>query len=235
MQRLHCTACQHRRDSGAKHDERGKMAEATARAASIRRYGEALGDPALAERWVQTSSADVDVDKWLTQSSSTGRGARGVDRRPPRAPAVEAVRRAPPRLFSTRRRPPSVLDKADEERLAKAYADKLLGCDAHDAPAWVRAAAAADDARPPPPASARVPSPHRRAASERRTSTGAPIQGLRGRNPGCDARDAPAWVRAAACRRPRSRRDAAANAPPPSSLEKEDVERGLGLRGQNRV
>ena len=39
-----------------------------------------------------------------------------------------------------------MLDKADEERLAKAYADKLLGCDAHDAPAWVRAAAAADDA-----------------------------------------------------------------------------------------
>ena len=34
---------------GAKHDKRGKMAEATARAASIKRYGEALGDLALAE------------------------------------------------------------------------------------------------------------------------------------------------------------------------------------------
>ena len=47
---------------GAKHDERGKMAEATARAATIKRYGEALGDLALAEEWVQTSSAAVDVD-----------------------------------------------------------------------------------------------------------------------------------------------------------------------------
>ena len=37
---------------GAKHDERWKMAEATARAASIKRYGEALGDLALAEEWV---------------------------------------------------------------------------------------------------------------------------------------------------------------------------------------
>ena len=36
--------------------------------------------------------------------------------------------------------------KEDVERLSKAYAAKLLGCDAHDAPAWVRAAAAADDA-----------------------------------------------------------------------------------------
>ena len=62
------------------------------------------------------------------------------------APAVEAVAAAPPRPVLDKAPLPSVLDKADEERLAKAYADKLLGCDAHDAPAWVRAAAAADDA-----------------------------------------------------------------------------------------
>ena len=115
------------------------MAEATARAASIKRYGEALGDPALAEQWVQTSPAGVDdVDAWI----EAGRRS---------APAVEAVAAAPPRPAPPRpvldKAPlPSVLDKADEERLAKAYADKLLGCDAHDAPPWVRAAAAADDA-----------------------------------------------------------------------------------------
>ena len=111
------------------------MAEATARAASIRRYGEALGDPALAEEWVQTSSAAVDDDiaAWI----EAGRRS---------APAVEAVAAAPPRPVLDKAPLPSVLDKADEERLAKAYADKLLGCDAHDAPAWVRAAAAADDA-----------------------------------------------------------------------------------------
>ena len=134
------------------------MAEATARAASIKRYGEALGDPALAEQWVQTSPAAVDDDiaAWI----EAGRRS---------APAVEAVAAAPPRPALDKAPLPSVLDKADEERLAKAYADKLLGCDAHDAPAWVRAAAAADD-------------------------------------PGA----------AAAC---------CANALPPSSLEKEDVER----------
>ena len=110
------------------------MAEATARAASIKRYGEALGDPALAEEWVQTSPAGVDdVDAWI----EAGRRS---------APAVEAVAAAPPRPVLDKAPLPSVLDKADEERLAKAYADKLLGCDAHDAPAWVRAAAAADDA-----------------------------------------------------------------------------------------
>ena len=110
------------------------MAEATARAASIKRYGEALGDPALAEQWVQTSPAGVDdVDAWI----EAGRRS---------APAVEAVAAAPPRPALDKAPLPSVLDKADEERLAKAYADKLLGCDAHDAPAWVRAAAAADDA-----------------------------------------------------------------------------------------
>ena len=134
------------------------MAEATARAASIKRYGEALGDLDLAEEWVQTSSAAVDDDiaAWI----EAGRRS---------APAVEAVAAAPPRPALDKAPLPSVLDKADEERLAKAYADKLLGCDAHDAPAWVRAAAAADD-------------------------------------PGA----------AAAC---------CANALPPSSLEKEDVER----------
>ena len=110
------------------------MAEATARAASIRRYGEALGDQALAEEWVQTSPSSVDdVDAWI----EAGRRS---------APAVEAVAAAPPRPALDKAPLPSVLDKADEERLAKAYADKLLGCDAHDAPAWVRAAAAADDA-----------------------------------------------------------------------------------------
>ena len=111
------------------------MAEATARAASIKRYGEALGDLALAEEWVQTSSAAVDDDiaAWI----EAGRRS---------APAVEAVAAAPPRPALDKAPLPSVLDKADEERLAKAYADKLLGCDAHDAPAWVRAAAAADDA-----------------------------------------------------------------------------------------
>ena len=109
------------------------MAEATARAASIKRYGEALGDPALAEQWVQTSPAGVDdVDAWLKQASN--------------APAVEAVAAAPPRPALDTAPLPSVLDEADEERLAKAYAAKLLGCDAHDAPAWVRGAAAADDA-----------------------------------------------------------------------------------------
>ena len=119
---------------GAKHDERGNMAEATARAASIKRYGEALGDLALAEEWVQTSSAAVDDDiaAWI----EAGRRS---------APAVEAVAAAPPRPALDTAPHPSVLDKADEARLAKAYADKLLGCDAHDAPAWVRAAAAADD------------------------------------------------------------------------------------------
>ena len=123
------------RQLGAKHDERGNMAEATARAASIKRYGEALGDLALAEEWVQTSSAAVDDDiaAWI----EAGRRS---------APAVEAVAAAPPRPALDKAPLPSVLDKADEERLAKAYADKLLGCDAHDAPAWVRAAAAADDA-----------------------------------------------------------------------------------------
>ena len=111
------------------------MAEATARAASIKRYGEALGDPALAEEWVQTSSAAVDDDiaAWI----EAGRRS---------APAVEAVAAAPPRPALDTAPLPSVLDKADEARLAKAYADRLLGCDAHDAPAWVRAAAAADDA-----------------------------------------------------------------------------------------
>ena len=110
------------------------MAEATARAASIKRYGEALGDPALAEQWVQTSPAGVDdVDAWI----EAGRRS---------APAVEAVAAAPPRPALDTAPLPSVLDKADEGRLAKAYAAKLLGCDAHDAPAWVRAAAAADDA-----------------------------------------------------------------------------------------
>ena len=110
------------------------MAEATARAASIKRYGEALGDLALAEEWVQTSSAAVDDDiaAWI----EAGRRS---------APAVEAVAAAPPRPALDTAPLPSALDKADEERLAKAYADKLLGCDAHDAPAWVRAAAAADD------------------------------------------------------------------------------------------
>ena len=119
---------------GAKHDERGNMAEATARAASIKRYGEALGDLALAEEWVQTSSAAVDDDiaAWI----EAGRRS---------APAVEAVAAAPPRPALDTAPLPSVVDKADEARLAKAYADKLLGCDAHDAPAWVRAAAAADD------------------------------------------------------------------------------------------
>ena len=122
---------------GENRQNTAKMAEATARAATIKRYGEALGDLALAEEWVQTSSAavDVDVDAWLTQRSSTGN-----------APAVEAVAAAPPRPVLDKAPLPSVLDKADEDRLAKAYADKLLGCDAHDAPAWVRAAAAADDA-----------------------------------------------------------------------------------------
>ena len=111
------------------------MAEATARAASIKRYGEALGDLALAEEWVQTSSAAVDDDiaAWI----EAGRRS---------APAVEAVAAAPPRPALDTAPLPSALDKADEERLAKAYADRLLGCDAHDAPAWVRAAAAADDA-----------------------------------------------------------------------------------------
>ena len=122
------------RQLGAKHDERGNMAEATARAASIKRYGEALGDLALAEEWVQTSPAGVDdVDAWI----EAGRRS---------APAVEAVAAAPPRPALDKAPLPSVLDRADEERLAKAYAAKLLGCDAHDAPAWVRAAAAADDA-----------------------------------------------------------------------------------------
>ena len=122
------------RQLGAKHDERGNMAEATARAASIKRYGEALGDPALAEQWVQTSPAGVDdIAAWI----EAGRRS---------APAVEAVAAAPPRPALDTAPHPSVLDRADEERLAKAYADKLLGCDAHDAPAWVRAAAAADDA-----------------------------------------------------------------------------------------
>ena len=66
MQRLpiDCVRLPNTDGVGAKHDERGKMAEATARAASIKRYGEALGDPALAERWVATSSAAVDVDAW---------------------------------------------------------------------------------------------------------------------------------------------------------------------------
>ena len=123
------------RQLGAKHDKRGNMAEATARAASIKRYGEALGDPALAEQWVQTSSAAVDDDiaAWI----EAGRRS---------APAVEAVAAAPPRPALDTAPLPSALDKADEEQLAKAYADRLLGCDAHDAPAWVRAAAAADDA-----------------------------------------------------------------------------------------
>ena len=89
------------------------MAEATARAASIRRYGEALGDPELAERWVQTSPSGVDdVDAWLKQCKT---------------PAVEAVAAAPPTPALDKAPLPSVLDKADEERLAKAYADKLLG------------------------------------------------------------------------------------------------------------
>ena len=126
------------------------MAEATARAASIKRYGEALGDLALAERWVQTSSSNVDdVAAWLAQKSSTGPDAElaaWIEAGRRSAPAVEAVAAAPPRPALDKAPLPSVLDKADEERLAKAYADKLLGCDAHDAPAWVRAAAAADDA-----------------------------------------------------------------------------------------
>ncbi len=108
------------------------MAEATARAASIKRYGEALGDLDLAQEWVQTSPAGVDdVDAWIEAGRKN-------------APAVAAAA-PPPRPALDTAPPPSVLDKADEARLAKAYADKLLGCDAHDAPAWVRAAAAADD------------------------------------------------------------------------------------------
>ena len=135
VQRLPIVQAAQHRQRGRRHAERGKMAEATARAASIKRYGEALGDPALAEEWVQTSSAAVDDDiaAWI----EAGRRS---------APAVEAVAAAPPRPALDKAPLPSVLDKADEERLAKAYADKLLGCDAHDAPAWVRAAAAADDA-----------------------------------------------------------------------------------------
>ena len=38
------------------------------------------------------------------------------------------------------------LEKEDVERLSKAYAAKIMGCDTHDAPAWVRAAAETDDA-----------------------------------------------------------------------------------------
>ena len=160
------------------------MAEATARAASIRRYGEALGDPALAEEWVQTSPSSVDdVDAWI----EAGRRS---------APAVEAVAAAPPRPVLDKAPLPSVLDKADEERLAKAYADKLLGCDAHDAPAWVRAAAAADDAGAAAACCASaLPASEGSLEKEdvERLSKAYAAKIL-----GCDAHDAPAWVRAAA-------------------------------------
>ena len=190
------------------------MAEATARAASIKRYGEALGDPALAEQWVQTSPAGVDdVDAWI----EAGRRS---------APAVEAVAAAPPRPALDKAPLPSVLDKADEERLAKAYADKLLGCDAHDAPAWVRAAAAADDAGAAAACCASA-LPAREGSLEKedveRLSKAYAAKIL-----GCDTHDAPAWVRAAA-----ETSDAAAaaaccaSALPASegSLEKADLER----------
>ena len=190
------------------------MAEATARAASIKRYGEALGDLALAEEWVQTSSAAVDDDiaAWI----EAGRRS---------APAVEAVAAAPPRPVLDKAPLPSVLDKADEERLAKAYADKLLGCDAHDAPAWVRAAAAADDAG---------------AAAACCASALEPLSGLEkedverlskayaARILGCDTHDAPAWVRAAAETDDAGAAAACcASALPASegSLEKADLER----------
>ena len=202
------------RQRGGKHDERGNMAEATARAASIKRYGEALGDPALAEQWVQTSPAGVDdVDAWI----EAGRRS---------APAVEAVAAAPPTTALDKTPLPSVLDKADEERLAKAYADKLLGCDAHDAPAWVRAAAAADDAGAAAACCASaLPASEGSLEKEdvERLSKAYAAKIL-----GCDTHDAPAWVRAAA-----ETNDAAAaaaccaSALPASegSLEKADLER----------
>ena len=200
---------------GAKHDERGKMAEATARAASIRRYGEALGDPALAEQWVQTSPAAVDDDiaAWI----EAGRRS---------APAVEAVAAAPPRPALDKAPLPSVLDKADEERLAKAYADKLLGCDAHDAPAWVRAAAAADDAGAAAACCASaLPASE---GSLEKEDIERLSKAYAAKIMGCDTHDAPAWVRAAA-----ETDDAAAaaaccaSALPASegSLEKADLER----------
>ncbi|CAH0370295.1 unnamed protein product [Pelagomonas calceolata] len=188
------------------------MAEATARAASIKRYGEALGDPALAEQWVQTSPAGVDdVDAWI----EAGRRS---------APAVEAVAAAPPRPALDKAPLPSVLDKADEERLAKAYADKLLGCDAHDAPAWVRAAAAADDAGAAAACCASaLPASEGSLGKEdvERLSKAYAAKIL-----GCDAHDAPAWVRAAAAADDAGAAAACcANALPPSSLDKADVER----------
>ena len=185
------------------------------RAASIKRYGEALGDLALAEEWVQTSSAAVDDDiaAWI----EAGRRS---------APAVEAVAAAPPRPALDKAPLPSVLDKADEERLAKAYADKLLGCDAHDAPAWVRAAAAADDAGAAAACCASaLPASEGSLEKEdiERLSKAYAAKIL-----GCDTHDAPAWVRAAA-----ETDDAAAaaaccaSALPASegSLEKADLER----------
>ena len=199
---------------GENRQNTAKMAEATARAASIRRYGEALGDPALAEQWVQTSPAAVDDDiaAWI----EAGRRS---------APAVEAVAAAPPRPVLDKAPLPSVLDKADEERLAKAYADKLLGCDAHDAPAWVRAAAETDDAAAAAACCASA-LPAREGSLEKedveRLSKAYAAKIL-----GCDTHDAPAWVRAAA-----ETSDAAAAAAccasalePSSGLEKEDVER----------
>jgi hypothetical protein len=189
------------------------MAEATARAASIRRYGEALGDPALAEQWVQTSPAAVDDDiaAWI----EAGRRS---------APAVEAVAAAPPRPVLDKAPLPSVLDKADEERLAKAYADKLLGCDAHDAPAWVRAAAAADDAGAAAACCASaLPASEGSLEKEdvERLSKAYAAKIL-----GCDAHDAPAWVRAAAAADDAGAAAACcANALPPSSLDKADLER----------
>ena len=200
---------------GENRQNTAKMAEATARAATIKRYGEALGDLALAEEWVQTSSAavDVDVDAWLTQRSSTGN-----------APAVEAVAAAPPRPVLDKAPLPSVLDKADEDRLAKAYADKLLGCDAHDAPAWVRAAAAADDAGAAAACCASaLPASEGSLEKEdvERLSKAYAAKIL-----GCDAHDAPAWVRAAAAADDAGAAAACcANALPPSSLDKADLER----------
>ena len=190
------------------------MAEATARAASIKRYGEALGDLALAESWVQTSPTSVDdVDAWI----EAGRRS---------APAVEAVAAAPPRPVLDKAPLPSVLDKADEERLAKAYADKLLGCDAHDAPAWVRAAAAADDAGAAAACCASaLPASE---GSLEKEDIERLSKAYAAKIMGCDTHDAPAWVRAAA-----ETDDAAAaaaccaSALPASegSLEKADLER----------
>ena len=190
------------------------MAEATARAASIRRYGEALGDPALAEEWVQTSPTSVDdVDAWIEAGRKN-------------APAVEAVAAAPPRPALDTAPLPSVLDKADEERLAKAYADKLLGCDAHDAPAWVCAAAAADD-----PGAAAACCASALPASDgslEKEDVERLSKAYAAKILGCDAHEAPAWVRAAAETDDAGAAAACcASALPASegSLEKADLER----------